>query len=310
MRPIYFNRELSWLDFNTRVLEEALRSELAALERYKFLTIVSSNFDEFFMVRMAAIKRTTLQNNARHCYNGAHNIQYNITENHASKKLCRKARKKTQDIIKRQYNCLMNDVFPTLAKNGLQLVSMNKWDELQKQFIKKYVIDKVFPYLNPLSLKSKTHISGETLYAAFLLHQNEERKNIFEIVIVKIPDCRIIMLPYGGDGVCRCFLLEQAVQYFAPYLFPGCFIKESMLLKIDREADFSIDNENNENFIKVMEKVIVEREYSRVIRMTYSAGSKFLRDEFARHLKLEPDDIYLIYGPLHLANLASLYDIG
>jgi polyphosphate kinase len=298
MAQIYFDRELSWLDFNERVLEEALRQDLPLLERYKFLTIVSSNFDEFFMVRMAALKRAIRHKNTAYPLSGM-----------AIEDLCLRAQKKAQSIIKRQYDCLLNDVLPALAKNGLHLLFMNDWNEFQEEFIKHYFLDEVFPLLTPLRLDIGIPIAGETLYAAFMLHENDTDKDTFNIAVVRIPKDRIVMLPSAGDGEVRFFLLEDAVRRFASYIFPGYSIKEHILFKIDRDADFPVDEERDEDFMKAMEDVILNREHSRVMRMIYSAGSDFLRDELARHLELLPTELYLVPPPLNLANLSTLYDI-
>ncbi|MDR2445066.1 MAG: polyphosphate kinase 1 [Spirochaetaceae bacterium] len=298
MSQIYFERELSWLDFNARVLEEALRQDLPLLERYKFLTIVSSNFDEFFMVRMAAMKRAIRHKNIAH-----------PSSSKAIEDLYLQAQKKAQTIIKKQYDCLLNDVLPSLAKNGLHLLFMNDWDELQEEFIKHYFLDEVFPLLTPLRLDVGIPIVGETLYAAFMLLENDTDKDDFNIAVVRIPKDRIVMLPSTSDGVVRCFLLEDAVQRFASYLFPGYSIKEHILFKIDRDADFSVDEERDEDFMKAMEDVILNREHSRAMRMIHSAGSDFLRDALARHLELLPPELYLVPGPLNLANLSTLYDM-
>jgi polyphosphate kinase len=130
-----------------------------------------------------------------------------------------------------------------------------------------------------------------------------------DIAIIRIPAERIIMLPATGDGVVSWFLLEEAVQRFAPYLFPGYSIKESMLFKIDRDADFSVDEERDEDFIKAMEEVVVRRGSSSAVRMVHSAGSDILLDHLARYFGLEEADLYPVPGPLNLANLASLYNI-
>ncbi|MDR2097639.1 MAG: polyphosphate kinase 1 [Spirochaetaceae bacterium] len=294
MRQIYFNRELSWLDFNARVLEEALRHDLPPLERYKFLTIVSSNFDEFFMVRMAAVKRA---------------MRYKNNDIHEAEDLCRQAQKKARDIIKKQYDCLLNDVLPSLAGNGLRLLFINEWDEAQRKYIKCYFIEKVFPLLTPLRLSDEITIAGETLYAAFLLQKQESGAKEKNIAVVKIPSDRIVPLPSRGDEIVRWFLLEDAVKFFASYIFPGYFIKESMLFKIDRDADFPVDEERDEDFIKAMEEVVVKRGHSRAVRMLYSGGSAVLRDELAAYLGLAPTDTCLVPEPLNLANLAPLYDI-
>jgi polyphosphate kinase len=298
MRRIYFDRELSWLDFNARVLEEALRPDLPLLERYKFLTIVSSNFDEFFMVRMAAIKRAVRHKNNVPLFTG-----------HTAGDLFKEAQKKARAIINRQYDCLLNDVLPALAENGLHLVFMREWDEAQKEFIRHYFLDEIFPLLTPMRMDGETPVSGETLYSAFLLDENKTPGGNRAIAIVKIPENRIIMLPSTVGGAVRWFLLEEAVQCFASYLFPGYSIKESMHFKIDRDADFSVDEERDEDFIKAMEEVVVRREHSRAVRMVHSGESALLRDHLARHLELEDADIYTVPGPLNLANLASLYNI-
>jgi polyphosphate kinase len=295
MEPIYFNRDLSWVDFNARVLSEALKTGLPLLERFRFLTIVSSNFDEFFMVRIAALK-------------------------HAGKEgqeLLDKLKKKINEIIRKQYDCLLNDLLPDLSKNNLRLVFADDWNELQKHYIELYFLDALLPLLTPLRLNNNPHIPGGTLYAAFSLRAEKNGEKYYSpsgegnnhIAVVKIPKDRIILLPNESDGITKWALAEDAVLVFAEYLFKGYSIAEKMIFKIDRDADFSVDEDRDDDFIKAMEEVVIKRGSSRAIRMLYASTSDELVSAVAEYLQLEKQDLYAVPKPLYLAGLASLYNI-
>jgi len=317
------SRDLSWVDFNERVLEEGLRKDLPLLERFRFLSIVSSNFDEFFMVRVSTIKRMLNTETGRMTpdYSGLLPAQQLKTIS-----------EKVHSIMDRQYECLRNDIFPGLAKNGLSLLQPDSWSVPQLDFLNSYFIAQIYPILTPLRLETEKpmpFIESKALHAAFLL-EPEDSEDISsgdeQMVIVPLPSVlnRIIWLPSSGSmtfngqerEVLQIALLEDVITTWGAYLFTGFNVKESILFKINRDADFSVDEQRDEDFVEAMTEVLESRGRSDVIRMVYSPGSIRLRDELARRFSLNDEYLYEVNGPinpadfLEIANVAGLEDIN
>jgi polyphosphate kinase len=328
------SRDLSWVDFNERVLNEGLRKDLPLLERFRFLSIVSSNFDEFFMVRVAALKR--MHNS------GAAGLAADVCGLTPAQQI-KAISEKVHSILDRQYKCLRADIFPGLAKKGLMVLRPESCSVPQLDFLDTYFVGQVYPILTPLRLeddKPMPFIEGRSLHAAFLLEpdlsakrsgEGENAETFFagtpsgELkVIVPLPPVfdRIIWLP-GQAGVSangekeklQMVLLEDVIVTWGAYLFPGFRVKESMLFKINRDADFSVDEQRDEDFVEAMVEVLEGRDVSDVIRMVYSPGSVKLRDELARRFSLDGEYLYEVDGPINpfdfmeLANVAGLEDL-
>lgn len=303
--PVFFNRDLSWIDFNARVLEEALRDDLPVLERMKFLSIVSSNFDEFFMVRIAAIKRAMRKGES------------NDPSGLRCEEQLLQASNKIRSIVKRQYECLSKDVIPALAKAGLPLVHSSAYTTQQQQYLETIFLREVFPTLTPLRVEDDEElpsIGNLRLHSAFLLERLEKDTlngwdaGTESIAIVQIPSSleRIIWLPNETEATQAWTLLDDVVLNWGHTLFPGYKVKEALMFKVTRDADFGVDEDRGDDFLEAMEEVLVGREYSRAVRMSYSSGSPLLRQELAKRLGLEDLDCYEMPGPI---DLRTLYDI-
>jgi len=331
------NRDLSWVDFNERVLNEGLRKDLPLLERFRFFSIVSSNFDEFFMVRVAALKRMLNSDAA-----GMTVDPSGLTTAQQLKAVC----EKVHSIMDRQYECLRSEIFPGLAKNGLTLLRPDSCSVPQLDFLDSYFVGQVYPVLTPLRLeddKPMPFIESRLLHAAFLLEpepgqgakqsgegsppENTETDSpdipnaphTEHKVIVPLPPVldRIIWLPDPGSMTAngekeklQMVLLEDVIVTWGAYLFPGYRVKESMLFKINRDADFSVDEQRDEDFIEAMVEVLEDRGKSDVIRMVYSPGSVRLRDELARRFSLDGEYLYEVDGPINTGELMELVNVA
>ncbi|MDR1374567.1 MAG: polyphosphate kinase 1 [Treponema sp.] len=301
----YLNRDLSWLDFNGRVLEEGLRSDLPPLDRFRFLSIVSSNLDEFFMIRVAALKRFI-----RRGVSGVRPAAGEDPSGLSPEKRLALISEKVRSMIGRQYRCLKEEVFPALAQGGLALVRPESYSISQMDYLESLFMTEIYPILTPLRIEQEDGelpVENLSIHAVFLLSQ-EGGDGEDRVSIIQIPKAldRIIRLPAAEDGAAPWSLLEDVALTWGPYLFPGFRVKESMLFKINRDADFSVDERRDEDFIEAMEEVIAGREHSRAVRMVYSAGSGVLKDELARRLGLGAEDLYEADGPLDLRTLADL----
>ncbi|MDR1948800.1 MAG: polyphosphate kinase 1 [Spirochaetaceae bacterium] len=334
----FFNRDLSWIDFNARVLEEGLRPDLPPLDRFRFLSIVSSNFDEFFMVRVAGLKR------ARRA--GTDPDPSGLSWEDQLKTVTEKVRA----LMRRLYDCLENEVIPALARGGLELVRPDTYSLAQMDRLEDLFVRELYPALTPLRLTGAGELpfmGNQSIYAAFLLVPDAAFDDTAGgggrapgdtpdaavpaadapdaagtaalsgeapaeyISLVRIPPTpdRLIRLPDGGDGRIRLALVEDVVLTWGAYLFPGYTVKENMLFTVNRDADFSVDERRDEDFIEAMEEVIQGRDHSRAVRMVFSADSPRLRDELARRLELEEGDLYEVRGPPDLAGLGELVEL-
>ncbi|MDR0584019.1 MAG: polyphosphate kinase 1 [Treponema sp.] len=324
----YFNRDLSWIDFNERVLEEGLRKDLPLLERFRFLSIVSSNFDEFFMVRVAALKRA-LRSGAAEPPPLADPSGLSPAEQ------LKGISEKAHAITRRLYACLKNEIFPGLAEGGLALLRPDSWTVPQMDHLESVFIGQVYPLITPLRIeedKPLPFIGSRSINAVFLLvpetaapenpmyaagvvppgkAQPEQKNTAVQIAVAQIPPAqsRIIWLPEEHEKL-KWALLDDLMLVWGGYLFPGFRVKESMLFKVNRNADFSVDERRDEDFIEAMEEVLEGREKSEAVRMVYSPGSAGLRDELAKRFSLDGGDLYEVDGPFNTGDLLELTNVA
>ena len=297
----YFNRDVSWVDFNERVLEEGLQKNLPLFERFRFLSIVLSNFDEFFMVRVAAIKRAYKAGLAGDPSGLAPAEQLKVIS------------EKAHSIIRRLYDSLLGEIFPGLANEGLELVRPDSYTVPQMDFLESFFLEQIYPILTPLRIEDEKPLpffESRSINAAFLLAAEEiENDEAERLVMVQLPSSlsRIIWLP--SEDKLRWALLDDVILTWGSYFFPGYHVQESMLFKVNRDADFSVDEQRDEDFIEAMEEVIEGREKSEVVRMVYSPGSIRLRDELAKRFSLDSDHLYEVDGPFNPSNLMELASV-
>jgi len=343
----YLSRDISWVDFNERVMKNGLRDELPLLERFRFLSIVTSNFDEFFMVRAAALKRM------QRTEGGNTNDPSGLTAEQQLKIISDKA----HSIINTQYEYIRSVIFPGLAKNGLSLLRPDSWSVPQLDFLNSFFAGQIYPVLTPLRLeddKPVPFIESRSLNAAFLLEPEKTdasdplQQNELK-VIVPLPSVlnRLVWLPEDisdnknintsadnssantetdqNENLCFA-LLEDVITTWGAYLFPGYRVKESMMFKINRDADFSVDEQRDEDYVEAMVEVLEDRGSSEVIRMVYSPGSETLKNELARRFLLnensEPelysdenslhanDFLYEVDGPLNPVDFLELTNVA
>lgn len=307
----YINRELSSIEFNARVLHETSRKELPLMERLKFLTITASNFDEFFQVRVAAIKR-------------AHQTSPHKADSSGltPSALLKKISARCHQLTNQEYEILTNQILPLLAKEGIAYVSPEHYTVSQRAFAEKFFTNDVFPLLTPLRTDSNEfpHIGNLKLHGAYLLDKIpgidekqtplsvKAKNNILALVQIPSSIPRVVWLP-SEDGVKHFTVLDDIITLFANNLFPGFKIKESMLFKVTRDADFSVDESETANYIQAMADVLDKRQSSFAVRMVCNNSSQKILSILKEKLKLEKDDIYEVNGLLDPTTLVSLTQI-
>lgn len=305
--PQFFNRELSWLEFNRRVLEEAMDPSVPLLERLKFLCIVSSNFDEFFQIRVAYVKRQILLGNQVNCPSGLR----------PSEQLDR-IRKEVREIVDLQYRTLYEEILPGLASHGIRYLKPTEWDLKHLEYIETLFERELFPVLTPIRVSpgpSFPAIRNLRLYIAYLLEKEpgveDGEEGNERIALIQVPESfpRIVYLPSEEDKIAFT-VLEYVIQKYGERLFPGYQVQDSFVFRVTRDADLGVDEERDDDFIDAMVEVLAQREQSPAVRLSCVKGSERLRDSIAAMVDLGLPDVYEIPGPLDLGSLMSLVSLS
>ena len=296
----YYNRELSWMDFNARVLEEATKKENPLMERLRFLAITGSNLDEFFMVRVAGVKAQVNSN-----YKSKND--FDLTPQELLPLLEEKAHK----FMERQYSCLHRSIGPAMAKQGLRFLRCQDMTPDQLDYISQYFRQILFPVLTPLAVDGSRPfpmLANKTLNIAVYL-KSKERKEEKNFAIVQVPSIlpRFLELP-SQEG--RAFtLLEDIIIYKLDELFELHEIKAACPFRITRDSDLEIDEEA-EDFMSEVKKSIKRRKRGRPVRLELLLHcDKSIRSFLIDMLKIKKSEIYEVPGPLDLTFLSKFAGI-
>lgn len=302
----YVNRELSWLEFNIRVLEEARDKSNPLFERLKFLSITASNLDEFFMVRVASLKDMV----------HAKYTKPDIAGLTASEQL-EKISEKTHDLVARQYSTYNRSILPALRTNGLNVISNHEdLNEEQGKYVDRYFKENVYPVLTPMAVDSSRPfplVRNKSLNIAALL-QKKTGDGEQEFAMVQVPSVlsRIVELPLSlsknGEEIRNIILLEEVIERNIRQLFLNYDIITSHPFRIMRNADFSLDEEEAVDLLEEIEKQLKKRKWGEVIRMEIEEkADKRLLKILKKELSVNSEDIYEIPGALDLTFLMKMY---
>lgn len=296
----YINRELSWLDFNLRVLHEARDKENPLFERLKFLAITSSNLDEFFMVRVASLKNMEISDYKKKDASG-------LTPTEQLKKIAEKTHKMSEE----QYNTYSKQLLGLLAIENISILNRKQLNEKQKKFIEKYFKNEIYPVLTPMAVDSSRPfplIQNKVMNICALI-KKENKEQAFATVQIPSVFKRIVKLPSENEKK-QFILLEEIVMEFLPMLFMGYDVICSYPYRVMRDADIPIDEDDSEDLLLEIEKSLKERERSGVIRLEVDCNiKKELLSILKKELKIKNDDIYKINGPVDLTFLNKLYSM-
>lgn len=303
-KPEYYeNRELSWLKFNHRVLNEARDKSIPLLERLKFVSITSSNLDEFFMVRVASLKDMVHANYKKK----------DIAGMTASEQL-EKINERTRELVTLQYNTYNRSLVPLMHQHGI--VVMDAFEDLsesQAAFVDRYFEDNVYPVLTPMAVDASRPfplIRNKTLnIAALLTGKKTEDETVFATVQVPSVLPRLVQIP--SEGETKSFiLLEQIIERNIGILFSNYKVLCAYPYRIMRNADLTIDEDEASDLLKEIENKLKMRQWGEVIRLEIEEKVdkkllKFLKTE----LKVSDEDIFQIAGPIDLTFLMKMYGI-
>ncbi|MDY7020003.1 MAG: polyphosphate kinase 1 [Cyanobacteriota bacterium] len=302
----FFNRELSWLEFNRRVLAEAFDSRTPLIERLKFLAIYSSNLDEFFMVRVAVLKR---QQEAQ--------VNKLTPDGRTPEQQLQEINQKLLPMVSEQHEYFEKTLKPELVKFGVHLLNYIDLNQEQRTYLKQYFEEQVFPVLTPLAIDRShpfPYISNLSLNLAVVL-KNPETKEEF-LARVKVPKLfpRFVSLPedlrvYNADqpSVWTGVPLEQVIAHNLKSLFPGMDILEYHPFRITRDADLSVQEDEGDDLLLVIEQELRKRRVGgSVVRMEINPTMpSSIKETLYQQMELQPEDIYTVEGLLGLKDLMS-----
>ena len=306
----YVNRELSWLKFDERVLSEARDKSLPLFERLKFLSITSSNLDEFFMVRVASLKDQVHAGYKKKDIAGM-----------TSEAQLKEISAQTHELVRVQYNTFNRSVLPALEKAGLHLVAEHEnLTEKQKQFVDRYFEDNVYPVLTPMAMDSSRPfplIRNKTLNIGALIAKKNNKNgkkhtNELEFATVQVPSVlpRIIEIPSKAKGERTVILLEEIIERNIGKLFLSNDVVCAHPYRIMRNADLTIDEDEAEDLLVEIQRQLKKRQWGEVIRLEAEEKmDKRLLDILKKEFEIKNDDIYSISGPLDLTMLMKVYSL-
>lgn len=299
-RERLIDRELSWLAFNERVLELAEDSSNPLLERCRFLAIFSSNLDDFFMIRVATLKRK---------------LESGVTKKNTAgftpSELMAEISKRTQELIARQTKCFQTDILPKLAQNGIEITDWESLSEDEKSYINKIFTNKIFPVLTPLAVDPShpfPYISGLSLNLAVLVKQPETNEELF--ARVKVPASLPRFIETAEFAGTRFIPLEKVIIANLHQLFPGMEIEDYYTFRITRNADLELEEEESENLLESMEQELLRRKFGPPVRLEVASdiGSELL-NRLKLELSIREEDISRYAEPLDLTGLNRIADL-
>ncbi|MDD9206444.1 RNA degradosome polyphosphate kinase [Georgenia sp. 10Sc9-8] len=309
----FADRELSWLAFNERVLEQAEDRELPLLERAWFLSIFASNLDEFFMVRVAGLKRRM-----------ATGLAVTAASGLSPRQVLEAISARTKELSARHAAVFTDDIAPALAEEGIHLLHWGELADSEQQRLHKFFRKQIFPVLTPLAVDPAhpfPYISGLSLNLAVLMRNPSTGKEHF--ARVKIPPLlpRFIAVDASGrphrpedvpgDDEGTSFVpMEEVIGQHLDHLFPGMEVVEHHTFRVTRNEDLEVEEDDAENLLKAMEKELMRRRFGPAVRLELAAGiSSHVRDLLVRELGVQEQEVYELPAPLDLTGLKDIHEL-
>jgi polyphosphate kinase len=298
---LFLNRELSWLEFNGRVLEEACDASNPLLERLKFACITASNLDEFFMVRVAALKNALAEGDAAPDVAGLSPAQQ-----------LQRISERAHPMVEQLYATLTGEILPALAERGLRLVRPGDLEPSARAALSRHFRDEVLPALTPLAIDTSRPfpmLSSLSLNLAVLLGPPDGEEDP-RLAVVQVPG-RLprLVRPPGVEGMLHV-LLEDVIWAELASLFPGQEIRDVAAFRIARDSELDFDDEGGRDFLQVIEEELKNRRRSGIVRLEIEDGvSPPLVELLMSRLELAAEDVYRIRGPVDVRPLMSLVEL-
>ncbi len=302
---LLFNRELSWLEFNRRVLEEARDAGAPPLERLKFLSIFATNLDEFFMIRVSGLKQQVEEDKTRRAPDGM-TAEAQLAAISLS----------LRPMLDQHARCLRDDVLPALRDAGITIALYAELTAEEQSRVDRYFMERVFPVLTPQAVDPShpfPYISNRSLNLGVMVEpppgtEDEEQR----FARIKVPPVVKRLVPVGHEdkATAKFVLLEEVIAANAAALFPGMKTSRCYAFRVTRDADIEIEEDEAEDLLRVMERELRQRRFGSAVRLEIEAA---MPDEMVAYLtaslNLEAADAYRVEGWLNVPDLMRLYDL-
>lgn len=306
----FVNRDLSWIEFNRRVLEEALNPNLPLLDKIKFVSIFFSNLDEFYMIRVAGIKDQIAAKVIDPTIDGLTPIDE-----------LKKIEQEVRPMIETIYKFWRNELIPQLSENNIHILSIDKFSKEEQKSLSEYFNKEIYPVLTPLAFdpgRPFPYISNLSLSFAILVKKPSGEKHFAR---VKVPSIlpRLIRIDEvikpnrkssNGHFIAKYIWLDDLIKKNLHTLFPGLEIIESQRFRITRDTDMEIQEDEADDLLEVIEENIRQRRFGSVVRLEVEKDMPdFMLETLTENLEITLDDTHVINGPLGLSSVMTLYDL-
>ena len=302
---LYLNRQLSLLEFNWRVLQQALDTSVPLLERLRFLCIASTNMDEFFEIRVAGLKQAVEMGS----------VQAG-PDNRTPQEVLRAISPRTHELVREQYRILNQVLTPALEEQSIRFVRRTRWNQTQKNWVQQYFEEALLPIISPLGL-DPAHPFPRVLNKSLNFIVSLEGKDAFGrnsgIAVVQAPRAlpRLIQLPpeQRGNGPNDFVFLSSIIHAHVGELFPGMKVTGCYQFRVTRNSELYVDEEEVDDLLRAMEGELPSRRYGDCVRLEVAANCPpHMSDYLLREFELAEEDLYQVDGPVNLNRLMAIVD--
>jgi polyphosphate kinase len=307
----FFNRDLSWIEFNRRVLEEALNPDLPLLEKVKFVSIFHTNLDEFYMIRIAGLKEQVSANVLEPTIDGLTPLEQ-----------LQKIEKALRPMLKKTIDLWQNEIVPALKKNGIVIAEYDKLSTKEKEVLTEYFKKEIYPVLTPLAFdpgRPFPYISNLSLSLAILVKKPNGENHFARVKVPSIlprlmqidqiinPEKKIIV---NGKFSAKFVWLGDLIKANLNLLFPGMEVVEAHRFRITRDTDIELQEDEADDLLRVIEENIRQRRFGNVVRLEVAEKMPdFMLQTLIENLQIKKEDVHVFEGPLGLSDVISLYDL-
>lgn len=301
----YFNRELSWLAFNRRVLEQAESADYPLLERMKFLAFVSSNLDEFFEIRVSGLMQQVKSGIIERGPDGL-----------GPKEQIRRIQSIAKRLVSDQYDCWHQQIVPELEQSSILFRGYDDLTRNEKRWLSDYFEEQIFPVLTPLAIDPAhpfPKLANKALYILASIGDVDKGKSDHRMAIIPVPRIlpRVVRVDVPRRGKPEVYIfLSDIIQRYVSQLFPGYRVHSAVPFRITRNSDLYFDEEEVENLLNKLEEELMNREKGAAVRLEIASGADpRLMQDLLQAIDLAPEHVYTIDGPINFARMMSAYDL-
>jgi polyphosphate kinase len=298
---LFFNRHLSWLQFNERVLEEAHDPANPVLERVKFLGITASNLDEFVEVRVAGLLQQV--------EHGNHDAG---PDGRTPEKVLGELAERIQKFVRDQYECWREELVPQLAKESVRVLGLSELGPAAREHIEKFYVSSVEPLLTPVTVDPAhpfPHVLNKALCLAFLLRRKRRRSQAY-LGVVTVPRAlpRLVRLP-SPEGRVDYIFLHDVVHAFAERLYHGYEVLSAAAFRVTRNSNLYLEDEESRSILDTVDTQLHRRRKGEAVRLEIEAGAnQEIIDRLESNFRLTPFQVFRIHGPINLSRVFHLYE--